>query len=167
MGGCVVGGSHEVVAKGYVLTKTAKWHSLVPFSPPYTLYYTKQPNPWPNSSASCAVNYSQLFACQGIWNHLQVTQALVDVWQTSETSHSKSSLGNVQHQYLAELLVNVYSYCLMVKSVSCYCVHGSRLFSNPVTYIISQYLYMTLQWFFEILDIMWFIHSILWLGGDQ
>ena len=28
-------------------------------------YHTKQLNPWPNSSASCVVNYSQLSACQG------------------------------------------------------------------------------------------------------
>ena len=51
----------------------------------------------------------------------------------SETSHSKSSQGNFQHQCLPELLVNIYSYCLMVKSVSCCCMRGRRLFSNPVT----------------------------------
>ena len=34
---------------------------------------------------------------------------------------------------MPELLVQVYSYCLMVKSVSCYSMHGSRLFSNLVT----------------------------------
>ena len=28
-------------------------------------YHTKQLNPWPNSSASRVVNYSQLYACQG------------------------------------------------------------------------------------------------------
>ena len=28
-------------------------------------YHTKQLNPWPNSSASRVVNYSQLSACQG------------------------------------------------------------------------------------------------------
>ena len=28
-------------------------------------YHTKQLNPWPNSSASRVVNYSQLLACQG------------------------------------------------------------------------------------------------------
>ena len=36
------------------------------------------------------------------------------------------------HQYLPELLVNVYNYCSLVKSVSCCCVHGRWLFSNPV-----------------------------------
>ena len=35
-----------------------------------------------------------------------------DVWQASETGHSKSSLENFQYQYLPELLINdnVYSY---------------------------------------------------------
>ena len=28
-------------------------------------YHTKQLNPWPNSSASCVMNYSQLSVCQG------------------------------------------------------------------------------------------------------
>ena len=44
---------------------------------------------------------------------MKTTCALVDVWQASETSHSKSSLGNFQHQYLTELLVNVYSYSIV------------------------------------------------------
>ena len=34
----------------------------------------------------------------------------MDIWKASETSHSKSSLGNFQDQYLAELVVNAYSY---------------------------------------------------------
>ena len=68
------------------------------------------------------------------WGHLKTTQTLMDSWQTSETSHSKSSLGNFQHQCLPELLVNVYSYHLMVKSLSCCCVHGRCIFSNLVTY---------------------------------
>ena len=40
------------------------------------------------------------------------TQALMDIWQASETRHSKSILENFQHQYLPELLINdnVYSY---------------------------------------------------------
>ena len=74
---------------------------------------------------------------EGKWSHLKTSQALMDIWQDSETSHSKSSLGNYQHQYLSELLVNMYSYCLMVKSVSYCYVHGSRLFLNPVTYFLD------------------------------
>ena len=64
-------------------------------------------------------------------NRLKITQILVNVWQTSGTSYSKSSQSNFQHQYLPELLINVYGYCVMVKSVSCCSV---QLFSNPVTY---------------------------------
>ena len=39
--------------------------------------------------------------------------------------------------YLAELLIIVYSYCLMVKSMSCCYVCGRQLFSNPVTIMAS------------------------------
>ena len=56
-------GSHEVVGKAYVFTKTSQMASIgVIFT---NTYHTKQLNPWPNSSASCVVNYSQLSACQG------------------------------------------------------------------------------------------------------
>ena len=93
-------------------------------------YHTKQLNAQPNSSASCVVNV------QESWSHLQTTQILMDVWQASITSHSKSRQGNFQHRYLSELLGNVYSYCLMVKGVPCCCVHQRQLFLNPVTYDI-------------------------------
>ena len=56
-------GSHEVAGKGYVFTKTSQMASIgVIF---ITTYHTKQLNPWPDSSASRVVNYSQLSACQG------------------------------------------------------------------------------------------------------
>ena len=55
---------------------------------------------------------------KGRWSHLN-TWVLVDIWQTSETSHTKSSLENFSIQYLAKMLVNAYSRRLMVKSVSC------------------------------------------------
>ena len=41
--------------------------------------------------------------------------------------------GQISVQYLPELLVNVCSYHLMVKSVSRSCVNGRWIFSNPVT----------------------------------
>ena len=34
------------------------------------------------------------------------------------------------------MLVSVYNYCVMVKSVSCCCVRGNWIFSNPVTYVV-------------------------------
>ena len=40
--------------------------------------------------------------------------------------------------YLAELLVNVYSYLLMEKSVSCRCLREKAAFSNQVTYTFEQ-----------------------------
>ena len=53
-------GSHKVVGKGYVFTKTSQMASIgVIFT---STYHTKQLNP---SSASHVVSYSQLSACQG------------------------------------------------------------------------------------------------------
>ena len=121
-------GSHEVAGKGYVFTKTSQMAFIgVIFT---CTYHTKQLNPQSNSSASCVVNYSQLSACQGDIQPFEGNP------YTRErlTSHSKSNSGNFQHQYLAELLVNVYKYCVMVKSVSCCSVHESWLLSNLVTY---------------------------------
>ena len=37
------------------------------------------------------------------------------------------------------MLASVYSYSVMVKSVSSCCVRGSRVLSNPVTYIITPH----------------------------
>ena len=51
-------GSHEVVGKGYVNTKSSQTVSIGAI---FTfMYNTKQLNPWPNSSASRIVNYSPL-----------------------------------------------------------------------------------------------------------
>ena len=130
MGGWGWLGSHEVVGKGYIFTKTSQMASIgVIFT---STYHTKQLNPSPNSSASHVVNYSQLSACQG---DIQPFEGDQYTRGRLTSLRNKSSLGNFQHQYLAELLVNVYSYCLMVKSVSCCCVRGSRLFSDLVTFV--------------------------------
>ena len=107
----------------------------------FAMIHTKQLTPWLNSSIShVLVNYSWLSQLvKGRWSHLKIIQALVNIWQASETqaSHSKSSQGNFQHQYLPELLANAYSYYLMVISMFyCCCVCGSWLFSNQVIFIV-------------------------------
>ena len=71
-------------------------------------YHTKQLNPWPHSSTSCVVNYSQLSAFQGnmepfegdpnTCGHLTSLKTKV-VWAT----------------YIINIWLNWYSYCLMVK----------------------------------------------------
>ena len=101
-------GSHKVAGKSYVFTKISQMASTgVIFT--FTYISHKQLNPWPNSSASCVVNYTQQSACQG----MKVTLALVDIWQASATSHSKSSPGNFQHQYWPGwIVINMYSYIL-------------------------------------------------------
>ena len=124
-------GSHEIVGKDCIFTKTSQMASIgVIFT---STYHTKQLNPWPNSSASRVVNCSQLSACQGDMQPFEGDPYTRGRLTASETSHSKSSLGNFQHQYLAELLVNVYSYFLTMRSVSYCCVHGSQIFSDLVT----------------------------------
>ena len=70
-----------------------------------------------NSPVSRRVIYSCLVVC--LSSYLKTTWALMDIWQASETSYRKGSLGNFQHQYLPELLFNVYSYRVMMKNESC------------------------------------------------
>ena len=79
------------------------------------------------------------------WSHLKITPALVDIWQDSETSLRKSCLDNFQHWYLSDMLASVYSYHVMVKSISCCCVHGRRVTSNPVTYIAQSIMVILLE----------------------
>ena len=81
-------------------------------------YHTKLLNLWPNSLSSHVVTYSWLSACQ------RKREPFKDHQITCKclTSHSKKSLGKLPYQYLPELLVNVYSYRLMDKSVPCLCV---------------------------------------------
>ena len=109
-------GSYEVEAKGYVFTKNSQIAFIGAILT--STYYTKQLNPWPNSSASCVVNYGWLFACQGDMEPLEGDQSTQRCITSLRNKPQQSSLGKVHHQYLAELLVNVYSYHLMVKSVS-------------------------------------------------
>ena len=110
--------SHELTGKGYINTENSQIAFIGTIFT--STHHTKQLNPWPNSLASHVVNYSQLSVCQGemepfdrrLFEHLWTSR------QASETSHSKSSLSNFQHQYLPELLVYVYSCHVMVKSMS-------------------------------------------------
>ena len=86
-------------------------------------------------------------------SHLKTTQALVDVWEASETSHSKISLGNFQHQYLAELLVNVYSSFV----VHTYVLAGCR---QVLLYISIQ---ITIIWTSLSLERI-FLYQLQWLS---
>ena len=56
-------GSHEVADNGDVNSENNQMASIGPIFT--STYHTKQLNPWPNSSASCVVNYSWLSARQG------------------------------------------------------------------------------------------------------
>ena len=58
-----VAGSHKVVEKGYVNTKTSQTTSCGAIFT--STYHTKQLNAWPNSSGSCVMDHSWLSTCQG------------------------------------------------------------------------------------------------------
>ena len=124
-------GSHEVAGKGYVFTKTSLMASIGAIFT--STYHTKQLNPWPNSSASCVVNYSRLSACQGdmepFEGDLSTRERLTSLRNKPQQKQPRQLSAS---KYMPELLVNVYSYRLIVKSVSCCCVRGRGLFSNPV-----------------------------------
>ena len=83
-----------------------------------------------NSLASHLVIYSWLSACPGkvkpCKGHPSACGHLISL---RNKPYSKSILGNCQHQYLPQLLVNVYSYCVMMKSVLLMCL-SSRLLSK-------------------------------------
>lgn len=66
-------------------------------------------------------------------SHLKITRAFMDIWQTSETSYSKS---NFHHQYLPELIVNVYSSRLMVKKVCLIFVCVEATFGHKYVYLL-------------------------------
>ena len=116
-----------MAGKGDVFTKTSQMASIGAIFT--STYHTKQLNPWPNSSASRVVNYSRLSACQG---DMEPFEGDPSTRGRLTSLGNKSNQGNFQHQYMPQVLVNVYR--LVVKSVSCCCVRGRRLFSNPVTY---------------------------------
>ena len=96
--------------------KTTKWHQLVLFSAlcnrqnSYIYGQSHQPVMW-WFMASCLL-------VQGRWSHSKITWALVRIWQTSETGHSKSSLVAL----IPEMLVSMYSYHVMVKRVNVYLI---------------------------------------------
>ena len=77
-------------------------------------------------------DYIQLSIFKERWSHLKINLALLYISQASETSHRNNSLCSFQHQYLAEILLNVRSYYLMVKTVSRYYAHERLLFSNLI-----------------------------------
>ena len=102
-----------------------------------SVYRTKQLNPWPCKLISQSCDKLQPAVC--------LPRRYAAIWRwpehswTSDRPQKQATAKAVQatfsiNTYLPELLVNVYSYNLLVKSVSYCCVRGSRLFSNPVKY---------------------------------
>ena len=124
-----------MVVKGYAFTKTSRIASIGAIFT--STFHTKQLNPWPNSSASCVVNYSRLSACQG---DMQPFEGDPSTCGRLASLRKNKPQQNQPGQLSASILqcLNCKSMCtaqyrLMVKSMSCCCVHGRRLFSNLVT----------------------------------
>ena len=86
-------------------------------------------------SACHVVNYSQKSACpremEPFKDHLSTHGYLTSLSIIATTKASRANLPPIPSYPNCQLML--YSYHLMVKSMSYCCVHGSWLFSNPVT----------------------------------
>ena len=131
-------GSHKVVGKRYVFTRTSQMASIGTIFT--STYHTKQLNPWPNSPSSRVVNYSRLTAFQGDMEPFKGNSSTHGCLTNLSNKPQQSSLGNFQHHYPLELLVNVYSYRLIVKSaclaVVCMEAGFSQIRSHIYSYVI-------------------------------
>ena len=106
-------------------------------------YHTKQINPLTNSPASHVIIYSCLSVClsreDGAIERPPKHQQTSDKPQKQATAKAARAIfGTNTYLQLPELLVNVYSYQVMVKGVSCCCMCGRLLLSNPVIFIVRQ-----------------------------
>ena len=117
--------------KATLILKTDKWHPSVPFFT--SICHTKQLSLWPNSSAILWLIYSWLSACQ---EEMEQFKDHPSTRGHLTSLRNKSSLDKFQHQYLPQLLVIVYSYRLMVKSMSCCYVCGRWALSDSVTIML-------------------------------
>ena len=116
------------------ILKSAQWCLLMLFSAPHFTQssYIHGQTHWAVvwGITACYLVVQQRCAAYGSFkDHLSTYGCLTSLRKKLQQTQPEDS-----HQFLPEWLVNVYSYCVMVtKSVSCCCVHGSRVYSNPVT----------------------------------
>ena len=92
-------------------------------------------NPCPISPASHVVIYSQLVTFPGETEPFKDHPSTCGCLTGFRNKPQQKQPEKLSALILPEMLVSVYSYCVMVKSVSCCCVFGSQVFSNPVTYV--------------------------------
>ena len=81
------------------------------------------------------MNYSCSLLVQERWSHFKdhpSTCGHLTCLRNKPQQKQSGQLSVPIRTYLSELLVNVYSYCLMVKSVTNCCVCGSQLQSHTV-----------------------------------
>ena len=104
-----MGGSHKVAGKRYSNTENIQMASIGAIFT--STYHTQQLNPWPCMkfiSQSCGK--LQLDVClstgdEPFEDYLSTHGCL----KSLKISNSKNNLSNLQHQYLAEILVKVYT----------------------------------------------------------
>ena len=89
------------------------------------------------TSQSCGDLYpTGCLSMQWRWSHSKITPALVDVWQLSETNHSKCSLGNFQHWYSC---ADVGILCVFLSLC-----RKTRFYTNPVFIYLMRRFYTML-----------------------
>ena len=131
VGGVVVVGSHEVAGKCFVKTNNDinRYHFQLQLShkiAKFMAYLT---------SRSCGDLQPTVSASPG------EVEAFKDYPSTHGHLKSRSkSLGNLKYQYLSELLVNVCSHHMMVKSVSCHCMHENPTFVKFMVFCCSVFI---------------------------
>ena len=125
-------GSNEVAGKHYIFIKNSQMASIIAIFT--STHHTKQLNPLPSSSTNGMVNCSWLSACLKEMKPFEDQSSTSGHLMSLKNKLQQKQPGQLSASILAELLINNYSYHLMVKSVSCCCVCGKRLFSDLVTY---------------------------------
>ena len=91
--------------KGYVYTENSQMASIDTVF--ISIYYKKQLNLWPNSSDSCGVNHNWLSVCQAEMELFEEYLSTHGCLTSLRNKHQQKQAGQLQHQFLAKLLVNV------------------------------------------------------------
>ena len=116
--------------------KSAKQHLLLSFSPPHTVLH--------KTGNSMATLISQ--SCDKLQPSFCLSRGYGAIWRwpeclwTSDKPQKQATAKNFQNQYMPALLVHVYSYRLMVKSLPYWCVCGHQPFLKSSHVCIMRYM---------------------------
>ena len=96
------------MGKYHIFTKTSQLTSTDAIFT--STYHTKQLNPWPNSSASCVVNYSWLSACQEDMQPFEGNPSTHGRLKSCRNKPQQKQPG----QILASILAWIFSQCVQL-----------------------------------------------------